>query len=64
MPDPTRNAKLAKKIARMLFTNGAGQRADRLVLELPGKVDGGGWSEFAVAGQIQRLLDAESRRAR
>jgi hypothetical protein len=54
--------KLAATIAADLFTNGSGQHARRLVLELDGRgMDGGGWSESAVANRIcDALLKARS----
>lgn len=52
--------KLAAKIAADLFTNGFGQHARRLVLELDDRgLNGGGWSELAVTNRIaDRLLAA------
>lgn len=47
---------LAKKIAERLFTNGVGDIADRLVLELPGKRDGGGWCRKAAEDRIAEVL--------
>ena len=55
--------KLAKQIANDLFTNGSGQEADRLVLELPGKRDGGGWCKRAVEDRIYDAIAAWNRRA-
>jgi hypothetical protein len=46
--------KVAERIADSLFVNGAGQQAVRLVLELPGKRDGGGWCKAAVVAVIER----------
>lgn len=48
---------LAESIAARLFTNGNNDRADRLVLELAGKRDGGGWCERAAVDQIERILE-------
>lgn len=46
--------------AKELFTNGSNEVAERLVLELPGKKDGGGWCrqsvEDVVCGAIKRAL--------
>ncbi len=44
----------AERIADDLFTNGEGQRADRLVLTVDGppRLDLGGWSASAIADQI------------
>lgn len=47
---------LAERIADRLFTNGIGEKADRLVLELPGKRDGGGWCKEAVRDQIEQMF--------
>ena len=47
---------LAWKIADALFTNGMKEKATRLVLELPSKRDGGGWSKQAAIDQIARVL--------
>jgi len=47
---------IAAEIAKHLFTNGAGQRADRLVMELPGGGNGGGWAENCLADQIAKCL--------
>lgn len=46
----------AKQIADELFVNGIGQEAERLVLELPGGKDGGGWSKSSVIGRICQVL--------
>ena len=53
----------ARRIARSLFTNGAGQRAERLMLELPGGKDGGAWSERAAVDHIARVLQAKGKSA-
>ena len=47
---------LAGQIADVLFINGAGEVAERLVLELPGKRDGGGWCRGAIIDQIADKL--------
>lgn len=52
---------MAESIAEALFTNGKGETADRLVLELPGERDGGGWSKAAVIGTIRRVLKVQAR---
>jgi hypothetical protein len=48
----------AEQIARDLFTNGLGQRADRLLLvrdvDPPSSL--GGWSEEAMADRIEEAL--------
>jgi len=51
--------KLAQLIANRLFTNGMGEEAHRLVLELTGKRDGGGWCKQAVVDQIEDALQAQ-----
>lgn len=58
---PKSNRELAERIANDLFRNGSNQLAERLVLTIDGppKRDLGGWSEKALADQIERLLDAE-----
>ena len=55
--------KLAERIAQELFTNGQGQRAQRLVLTIdkPTPRDLGGWAEAAVVDLIERLLPVEVR---
>lgn len=52
----TRIRELAEKIAGDLFTNGFGQEGERLVLELPGKRDGGGWCKRAAIERIEKQL--------
>jgi len=60
---PDSSADLAHRIAERLFTNGANQRAGRLVLEMVGGHDGGGWCYDAVVAQIVDELNAlEARR--
>lgn len=44
--------RVAKEIATELFQNGAGGAANRLVLELPNKRNGGGWCKQAVIDVI------------
>lgn len=51
-----RHQYIAKRIAKHLFTNGANERATRLVLQLPDGRDGGGWCEKAVRDSIARML--------
>jgi hypothetical protein len=53
------NRQLACKIADHLFTNGSGKHAQRLVLELPGLKDGGGWCESAVVDVIDDALKSD-----
>lgn len=53
--DPKLRA-LAERIARDLFTNGGGERAQRFVLELPDGRNGGGWIEAAAADRIEDAL--------
>jgi hypothetical protein len=47
----------AKKLANYLFSNGNREHAERLVLELPDKRDGGGWGEHAMAVAIYEFLN-------
>ena len=47
---------LAAQIAKNLFTNGKGERAVRLCLELSGEQYGGGWCEAAVADVIRKEI--------
>lgn len=52
---------LAKRIAERIFTNGAGQKARRLVFELDHELKGmgaGGWSQEPIEGFIARELEA------
>jgi hypothetical protein len=42
--------------ANALFTNGYYEVAERLVLELPGKKDGGGWCRKAVEDVIRKAI--------
>jgi len=49
---------LAGSIADALFTNGEGEKAERLVLELADKRDGGGWCRKAVEDVIKHELEA------
>lgn len=48
---------LAEKIADYLFTNGAKQQAQRLVLEMEGGVTSGGWGREPVRDAIQKHLE-------
>jgi hypothetical protein len=57
-----RDRALAAEIVRRLFTNGQGQEALRIVLELPGKVDGGGYCWQSALDQVLiALREAQSR---
>lgn len=51
---------LAEKIAADLMSNVNGDIADRLVLELPGKRDGGGLCAGAVVDRIESILRGEA----
>jgi hypothetical protein len=56
-PTPNVERRLARRIARYLFTDGCGERVNRLVMEMPNApLSGSGWSEAAVAGWIEREL--------
>lgn len=50
---------IALLIARDLFRNGQGQVAIRLVLELKGGRDGGGWCRGAVVDRVEAILMRE-----
>jgi hypothetical protein len=47
---------LAKAAANELFRNGSGQIASRLVMELPGGRNGGGYCHAAVVEVIAQVL--------
>ena len=49
-----------EEILNRLFTNGAGETAQRLVLELENGRNGGGWCRNAVRDQIRDALQSES----
>ncbi len=49
-----------EEILNRLFTNGAGETAQRLVLELENGRNGGGWCRNAVRDQIRDALLSES----
>lgn len=58
-PGPSEpHMQVAERIARSLFTNGQGQRAQRLVLTVDGPPlrDLGGWCERAVVDRIAEAL--------
>lgn len=55
-PPPPSIKSLARKIAADLFTNGAGEHARRLVLELEDGRNGGGWGELPAADRIAGVL--------
>ena len=52
----TRDEAVAEQIVTRLFTNGAGQDAKRLVLELEDGRDGGGWGREPVRDVIVNVL--------
>ena len=54
--DSLKLQELSEQIAKHLFTDGSGERADRLVLELKNGHKGGGWSEWAVILEIKKRL--------
>jgi len=54
--------KLSERIAKELMTNGAGEEAQRLVLELPDGRDGGGWCKQSVIDTIETILQADFER--
>ena len=47
---------VAESIVDDLMTNGNGDKADRLVLELPDGRDGGGWSRSAAIDRVAKIL--------
>lgn len=49
---------LATQITDKIFTNGAGDQAKRLVLELENGRNGGGWSKSAMRDFIRDILIA------
>jgi hypothetical protein len=57
MNSQIRHRRIAKRIVDRLFTNGAKEQAERLVLELHDKRDGGGWCRTAAADQIIAILN-------
>jgi hypothetical protein len=62
---PNAERRLARLIAKELFTSGDGVRATRLVFETKnGSIEGSGWGERPVADVIERALTKQSRRAR
>jgi hypothetical protein len=50
---------LAEKIVDRLMTNVVGEKANRLVLELPDLRDGGGWCRQAAVAQVVDILTTE-----
>ena len=48
--------KIAQEIADDLFTNGFGEKASRLVLELADGRDGGGWGKKPAIDRIKDIL--------
>ena len=55
--------KISERIAEKLFTNGGGEKAQRLVLELPDGKDGGGWCKRAVVDVIDAVLQQTTEEA-
>lgn len=53
--------KLATKIIDSIMTNGVKEKADRLVLELPDKRNGGGWSRLPLIDRVTEILNGEKR---
>lgn len=54
---------LAASIAAALFTSGDGKKAVRLVFKLESGDEWGGWSEAAIATQIEKILSAQNDQA-
>lgn len=52
-----KNRKLATRIVDQIMTNGTKQKAQRLVLELPDKRNGGGWSRMPLIDRITEIFD-------
>lgn len=52
----TRIEKIVSEIIDKIFTNGFGQEAERLMLVLPGKGDGGGWGRGPLRDLIAKEL--------
>ena len=50
---------LAEWIVSDLFTNGVGQKAKRLVLELEDGRDGGGWGRGPAKDRIETILRSQ-----
>lgn len=50
---------LSEIIARDLFTNGQGERGQRLVMIGDGDKDLGGWGESAVKSRVKKYLTGE-----
>lgn len=48
---------IAEQIVEVLFRNGFGEKARRLVLELENGGNGGGWCRGAVIDRINRVLE-------
>ena len=55
-----RASALADAIVKALFSNGSGDTARRLVIELADGSDGGGWSREGAFWAIMGVLDAET----
>ena len=53
-----RRREIAEQIVDDIMQNGQGDRAERLVLMLPGDVDGGGWSRDPLVDRVQKMLIA------
>jgi len=54
------NYEVAQKIVSELFTNGDGENAKRLVLELENGKNGGAWIKITAFSVIKKILDKES----
>ncbi len=52
----TPNRRLARRVAKALFRNGSGEIAERLVLELKDRRNGGGWCLGAVEDVVEREM--------
>lgn len=54
--EPTANRQLAQWIAADLFTNGNGDVAKRLVMELEDGREGGGWGIKPAVDRIEKII--------
>lgn len=53
-----KNEELAECITENLFTDGLGNKGQRLAIELPGQsIGGAGWCRLAVKEQVQNILN-------
>ncbi len=48
---------IADEVIKTLFTNGAGEKASRIVLELEDGRDGGGWAERPARVHVAEVIE-------